>query len=83
MDGERTKSHFFYLMCDFSSVPVSLTQVALLQERDELPIELCGGDQTAEEEVVAFMHRVPCFFRLGESEPNRRFPGPEKGVLVN
>ena len=38
--------------------------VALLQERDELPIELCGGDQAAEEEVVSFMPRVPCFFRL-------------------
>lgn len=35
--------------------------IALLQERDDLPVELCGGDQAAEVEMIPFVHliRVP------------------------
>ena len=72
MDGERTISLSF---CDFSILPVSLTVVALLQERDELPIELCGGDQAAEAEVISFMHRGPVFVCLEVRTGSRRLSG--------
>ena len=83
MDGERTNSLSFYLICDFSSVPVSLTAVALLQERDELPIELCGGDQAAEAEVISFMHRVDRTFdpEFGRCDIVSPGPGSLKMIL--